>query len=51
MFIIQQRRQIINLFKKMLVLNNIAAATVVNLLKFKRGEAAPDPEVCYRCAQ
>ncbi len=24
-------------------LNNIAAATVVNLLKFKRGEAAPDP--------
>lgn len=32
-------------------LNNIAAATVVNLLKFKRGEAAPDPEVCYRCAQ
>lgn len=32
-------------------LNNIAAATVVNLLKFKHGEAAPDPEVCYRCAQ
>lgn len=32
-------------------LNNIAAATVENLLKFKRGEAAPDPEVCYRCAQ
>ncbi len=32
-------------------LNNIAAATVVNLLKFKRGEAAPDTEVCYRCAQ
>lgn len=32
-------------------LNNIAASTVENLLKFKRGEAAPDPEVCYRCAQ
>lgn len=32
-------------------LNNIAAATVVNFLKFKHGEAAPDPEVCYRCAQ
>lgn len=32
-------------------LNNIAAATVENLLKFKRGEAAPDTEVCYRCAQ
>ena len=32
-------------------LNNIAAATVENLLKFKHGEAAPDPEVCYRCAQ
>ena len=32
-------------------LNNIAAATVENLLKFKRGEAAPDPEVCYHCAQ
>ena len=32
-------------------LNNIAAATVVNLLKFKRGEAAPDTEVCYRYAQ
>lgn len=32
-------------------LNNIAAATVENHLKFKRGEAAPDPEVCYRCAQ
>lgn len=32
-------------------LNNIAAATVDNLLKFKRGEAAPDTEVCYRCAQ
>ena len=32
-------------------LNNIAAATVENLLKFKRGESAPDTEVCYRCAQ
>lgn len=32
-------------------LNNIAAATVDNLLKFKRGGAAPDTEVCYRCAQ
>lgn len=32
-------------------LNNIAAATVENLLKFKRGEAAPNTEVCYRCAQ
>ena len=32
-------------------LNNIAAATVENLLKFKRGEAAPDTEVCYRYAQ
>ena len=32
-------------------LNNIAAATVDNLLKFKRGEAVPDTEVCYRCAQ
>ena len=32
-------------------LNNIAATTVDNLLKFKRGEAAPDTEVCYRCAQ
>lgn len=32
-------------------LNNIAAATVDNLLKFKRGKAAPDTEVCYRCAQ
>lgn len=32
-------------------LNNIAAATVDNLLKFKRGEAAPDTEVSYRCAQ
>ena len=32
-------------------LNNIAAATVDNLLKFKRGEAAPDTEVYYRCAQ
>ena len=32
-------------------LNNIAAATVENLLKFKRGESSPDTEVCYRCAQ
>ena len=32
-------------------LNNIAAATVENLLKFKRGEAASDTEVCYRCVQ
>ena len=32
-------------------LNNIAAATMENLLKFKRGEHAPDTEVCYRCAQ
>ena len=32
-------------------LNNIAAATVENLLKFKRGKSAPDTEVCYRCAQ
>ena len=32
-------------------LNNIAAATVDNLLKFKRDERAPDTEVCYRCAQ
>ena len=32
-------------------LNNIAAATVENLLKFKRGESAPDTEVCYRCSQ
>ena len=32
-------------------LNNIAATTVDNLLKFKRGEAASDTEVCYRCVQ
>lgn len=32
-------------------LNNIAAATVENLLKFQRGEPAPETEVCFRCAQ
>ena len=32
-------------------LNNIAATTVDNLLKFQRGEPAPDTEVCFRCAQ
>ena len=32
-------------------LNNIAAATVENLLKCKRNETAPETEVCYRCAQ
>ena len=30
-------------------LNNIAATTVDNLLKFERGEPSPDTEVCYRC--
>ncbi len=32
-------------------LNNIAATTVDNLLKFQRGEPAPETEVCFRCAQ
>ena len=32
-------------------LNNIAAATVENLLKFERGEPSPETEVCYRGAQ
>ena len=32
-------------------LNNIAATTVDNLLKFRRGEPAPETEVCFRCAQ
>lgn len=32
-------------------LNNIAATTVDNLLKFQRGELAPETEVCFRCAQ
>lgn len=32
-------------------LNNIAATTVDNLLKFQRGEPAPETEVCLRCAQ
>ena len=30
-------------------LDNIAAATVDNLLKFQRGEPSPETEVCYRC--
>ena len=30
-------------------LDNIAAATVDNLLKFLRGEPSPETEVCYRC--
>ena len=30
-------------------LNNIAATTVDNLLKFERGEPSPDTEVCYHC--
>ena len=32
-------------------LNNIAATTVDNLLKFRRGEPAPETAVCFRCAQ
>lgn len=32
-------------------LNNIAATTVDNLLKFQRGEPAPETEVCFCCAQ
>ena len=32
-------------------LNNIAATTVDNLLKFQRDEPAPETEVCFRCAQ
>lgn len=32
-------------------LNNIAATTVDNLLKFQRGEPAPETEVCFRYAQ
>ena len=32
-------------------LNNIAATTVDNLLKFRRGEPAPETKVCFRCAQ
>lgn len=32
-------------------LNNIAVTTVDNLLKFQRGEPAPETEVCFRCAQ
>ena len=32
-------------------LNNIAATTVDNLLKFQRGEPAPETEVSFRCAQ
>ena len=32
-------------------LNNIAATTVDNLLKFQRGEPALETEVCFRCAQ
>ena len=32
-------------------LNNIAATTVDNMLKFQRGEPAPETEVCFRCAQ
>lgn len=30
-------------------LNNIAATTVDNLMKFERGEPSPDTEVCYHC--
>ena len=30
-------------------LNNIAATTVDNLVKFERGEPSPDTEVCYHC--
>ena len=30
-------------------LDNIAQTTVDNLLKFNRGEASPDTEVCYHC--
>ena len=30
-------------------LENIAATTVDNLLKFSRGEASPETEVCYHC--
>ena len=30
-------------------LDNIAAATVDNLLKFQRGEPSPETEVCYSC--
>ena len=30
-------------------LENIAATTVDNLLKFPRGEASPETEVCYHC--
>ena len=32
-------------------LNNIAAVTVDNLLKFGRGEPSPDTEVCARKGQ
>ena len=32
-------------------LNNIAATTVDNLLKFQRGEPAPETEVCFRRAK
>ena len=31
-------------------LNNIAATTVDNLLRFARGIPSPDTEICYRCA-
>ena len=30
-------------------LNNIAATTVDNFMKFERGEPSPDTEVCYHC--
>ena len=32
-------------------LENIAATSVDNLLKFFRGEASPDTEVCYHCGR